>query len=94
MFSDSLLLKHRDSSYADRQDKSYCSKGCSKEAHSGESLCFRSKESVIPLFMQSGIGMSPFNASMVLFPAICLSCVIAPIAGQIYDKKGGKVEIP
>ncbi len=49
---------------------------------------------VIPLFMQSGIGMSPFNASMVLFPAICLSCVIAPIAGQIYDKKGGKVLLP
>lgn len=49
---------------------------------------------VMPLFMQSGIGMSPFNASMVLFPAICLSCVIAPIAGQIYDKKGGKVLLP
>lgn len=38
--------------------------------------------------------MSPFNASMVLFPAILLSCVIAPLAGRIYDKKGGRVLLP
>ncbi len=49
---------------------------------------------VMPLFMQGGLGMSAFGASMVLFPAILLSCVVSPLAGRIYDKKGGKVLLP
>lgn len=49
---------------------------------------------VMPLFMQGGMAISAFGASMVLFPAILLSCVISPIAGRIYDKKGGKRLLP
>lgn len=49
---------------------------------------------VMPLFMQGGMGMSAFGASMVLFPAILLSCIVSPLAGRIYDKKGGNVLLP
>ena len=49
---------------------------------------------VMPLFMQGGMSMSAFGASMVLFPAILLSCVISPLAGRIYDRRGGKVLLP
>ena len=49
---------------------------------------------VMPLFMQGSMQMSAFGASMVLFPAILLSCVVSPLAGRIYDKKGGKVLLP
>ncbi|MGN1351004.1 MAG: MFS transporter [Anaerovoracaceae bacterium] len=49
---------------------------------------------VMPLFMQSSMGLSAFSASMVLFPAILLSCVVSPLAGRIYDKKGGKILLP
>ncbi|MEY8369465.1 MFS transporter [Anaerovoracaceae bacterium 42-11] len=56
-------------------------------------MCFLLSHAA-PFLMQSGMGMSPFNASMVLFPAILLSCVIAPLAGRIYGKKGGRVLLP
>jgi DHA2 family lincomycin resistance protein-like MFS transporter len=49
---------------------------------------------VMPLFMQGTMGMSAFGASMVLFPAILLSCVVSPMAGRIYDKHGAKVLLP
>lgn len=49
---------------------------------------------VMPLFMQSALGESAFNASLTLFPAILLSCVISPLAGRIYDKHGAKVLLP
>lgn len=49
---------------------------------------------VMPLFMQGGMGISAFGASMVLFPAILLSCLVAPLAGRIYDKRGGKRLLP
>lgn len=49
---------------------------------------------VMPLFMQNVLGKSAFSASLTLFPAIMLSCVIAPIAGKIYDKHGAGKLLP
>ncbi len=49
---------------------------------------------VMPLFMQSALGESAFNASLTLFPAILLSCIISPLAGRIYDRRGAKLLLP
>lgn len=49
---------------------------------------------VMPIFMQNVMGVSAFSASLTLFPAILLSCVISPLAGKIYDKKGPGVLLP
>ncbi len=35
-------------------------------------------------------GAEPLIASLTLFPAVFLTCIIAPIAGKIYDKFGAK----
>ena len=43
---------------------------------------------LLPSFLVGALGASEFNASLTLFPAILLSCFVAPIAGKIYDKKG------
>lgn len=49
---------------------------------------------VTPMFLQSGLGVSAFAASLTLFPAILLSCVISPVAGRIYDKHGARILLP
>ena len=49
---------------------------------------------VMPLFLQGDRGISAFGASMVLFPAILLSCAVSPAAGRVYDKRGGKTLLP
>ena len=49
---------------------------------------------VLPIYLQSAAGVSAFEASLTLFPAILLSCVISPIAGKIYDKHGPGVLLP
>lgn len=49
---------------------------------------------VIPVFVQSALGLPAFSAVIALFPAILLSCVISPIAGKIYDRHGAKVLLP
>lgn len=49
---------------------------------------------VMPLFMQSVLGVSTLQASLTLFPAILLSCVISPIAGKIYDRHGAGLLLP
>lgn len=49
---------------------------------------------VMPLFMQNVLGKSALDASLTLFPAILLSCVVSPVAGKIYDRKGAKVLLP
>jgi DHA2 family lincomycin resistance protein-like MFS transporter len=43
---------------------------------------------VIPIFMQTALGVSSLNAALVLFPAIAISCVLSPIAGRICDRRG------
>ena len=49
---------------------------------------------IMPLFMQSVLGESALKASLTLFPAIVLSCIVSPIAGKIYDKRGLKILLP
>ncbi len=45
---------------------------------------------LLPLYLQSVCGFSALISSLALFPAIFISCIIAPIAGKIYDKHGPK----
>ncbi|MDR0837694.1 MAG: MFS transporter [Propionibacteriaceae bacterium] len=49
---------------------------------------------IIPIFMQSVLGLAASSASITLFPAIALCCVLSPIAGRIYDKRGARVLLP
>ncbi|MDR3075690.1 MAG: MFS transporter [Synergistaceae bacterium] len=49
---------------------------------------------IIPIFMQSVLGVSSFSASITLFPAIALCCIMSPVAGRIYDKHGARVLLP
>ena len=49
---------------------------------------------IMPLFIQSAMGVSSLEASLTLFPSIVASCLLAPIAGKIYDKHGGKFIVP
>jgi DHA2 family lincomycin resistance protein-like MFS transporter len=49
---------------------------------------------LIPVFLQSSLGVAPMAASLTLFPAIVLAAVIAPFAGRIYDKHGVKALLP
>jgi DHA2 family lincomycin resistance protein-like MFS transporter len=43
---------------------------------------------VIPMYMQSVLGVPSLSAALVLFPAIALSCVLSPVAGRLYDRHG------
>ena len=45
---------------------------------------------LLPQYLQAETGAQALYASLTLFPAIFLSCIIAPIAGRIYDKYGAK----
>lgn len=38
--------------------------------------------------------VSALDASLTLFPAILLSCVVSPVAGRIYDRHGAKMLLP
>ncbi|MDR0852461.1 MAG: MFS transporter, partial [Clostridiales Family XIII bacterium] len=49
---------------------------------------------IIPIFMQSVLEVSSFSASITLFPAIALCCILSPIAGRVYDKRGARVLLP
>ncbi|GHV52577.1 lincomycin resistance protein LmrB [Spirochaetia bacterium] len=49
---------------------------------------------IIPIFMQSVLGVSSFSASLTLFPAIALCCILSPLAGRIYDKHGARILLP
>jgi Arabinose efflux permease len=49
---------------------------------------------IMPIYIQSAMGASSLEASLTLFPAILLSCIIAPIAGKIYDKHGARILLP
>lgn len=49
---------------------------------------------IVPTFMQSVLGTEPLVASLTLFPAILCSCVVSPLAGRIYDKRGPGVILP
>lgn len=49
---------------------------------------------IIPLHIQNALNTKAFQASITLFPATIISCLISPIAGKIYDKKGAKHLLP
>ncbi|MBR2667005.1 MAG: MFS transporter [Oscillospiraceae bacterium] len=49
---------------------------------------------LMPIFVQSALGASAFSASVTLFPAILVSCLLAPVAGKIYDRQGAKLLLP
>lgn len=49
---------------------------------------------VIPIFLQSAKELTPLGASLVLAPGILLTVALGPIAGRIFDRRGGKVMIP
>ena len=49
---------------------------------------------IMPLYMQSVMGVPAFVASLTLFPAIVCSCIVSPISGKIYDKYGAKKMLP
>lgn len=49
---------------------------------------------VTPMFLQAGWQTTPLAASLALFPAIMLSCVVSPLAGRIYDKHGARLLLP
>ena len=49
---------------------------------------------ILPLFMQGSLGFSAFDAALTLLPACVLSCVLAPLAGKVYDRAGLCVMLP
>ena len=44
--------------------------------------------------MQGSLGFSAFDAALTLLPACVLSCVLAPLAGKVYDRAGLRVMLP
>ena len=49
---------------------------------------------VMPIYLQSALGVPAIFASLTLFPAILLSCIISVVAGRVYDKHGPGVLLP
>lgn len=49
---------------------------------------------ILPLFMQGALGFSALDAALTLLPACILSCVLAPLAGRVYDRFGLRVMLP
>ncbi|MFP7706565.1 MFS transporter [Trueperella sp. LYQ141] len=49
---------------------------------------------ILPVFMQSALGFSPLKAALTLLPACLVSCLLAPVAGKIFDKHGLRIMVP
>ncbi len=49
---------------------------------------------VLPMFLQSALGLSPLGAAGTPLPACILSCVLSPVAGGLYDRFGLRVFLP
>ncbi|WP_168708143.1 MFS transporter [Actinomyces procaprae] len=49
---------------------------------------------LLPMFMQSALGFSAFNAALTLLPACILSCILAPLAGSLFDRYGLRFSLP
>ncbi|MFC2640267.1 MAG: MFS transporter [Propionibacterium acidifaciens] len=49
---------------------------------------------VLPMFLESALGLSPLGAAGTLLPACILSCVLSPVAGRLYDRFGLRVLLP
>ncbi|ANZ64520.1 MFS transporter permease [Secundilactobacillus paracollinoides] len=48
---------------------------------------------VIPLYAENVLGANSMVAGMILFPGALLGAITAPLAGRIYDKRGGILPI-
>lgn len=48
---------------------------------------------ILPTFMQSALGMAPFQAGLALLPGCLVNVVLTPLSGRIYDKIGGRLPI-
>ncbi|MBD3689713.1 MFS transporter [Nanchangia anserum] len=49
---------------------------------------------ILPVFMQSALGFTPMVAALTLLPPCLVSCVLAPVAGKIFDKFGVRIMVP
>jgi MFS family permease len=45
---------------------------------------------IVPLYLQSIKGLTPFEAGLVIFPQALASGVMMPISGKLYDKFGAR----
>lgn len=48
---------------------------------------------VIPIFLQAAKDITPLGAALTLAPGILLTVAMGPIAGRMYDRRGGRVMI-
>lgn len=49
---------------------------------------------LLPLLMQGALGFDALGAALTLLPACILSCVLAPVAGKVYDRCGLRYMAP
>jgi DHA2 family lincomycin resistance protein-like MFS transporter len=49
---------------------------------------------IIPLFLQGAREITPLGASLTLAPGILLTVVMGPVAGRLFDRRGGRWSIP
>jgi DHA2 family lincomycin resistance protein-like MFS transporter len=49
---------------------------------------------LLPLLMQGALGFTAMQAALTLLPACILSCVMAPVAGRVYDRVGMRAIVP
>ncbi len=49
---------------------------------------------LLPLLMQGALGFDALSAALTLLPACILSCVLAPVAGKVYDRCGLRFMAP
>lgn len=45
---------------------------------------------ILPTYMQSSLGLTPFMAGIALMPGGILSGILTPVSGKLYDKIGAK----
>ena len=49
---------------------------------------------ILPMVLQNGLHTSSLTSALVLLPATLIVCFTTPIAGDFFDRFGGKVLIP
>ncbi|MCE7698339.1 MAG: DHA2 family efflux MFS transporter permease subunit [Methanobacterium paludis] len=48
---------------------------------------------IMPIYLQSALGITAFMASLVLLPGGILNCILSLVSGRIYDEHGPKLVI-
>lgn len=46
---------------------------------------------LLPVFAQNGLGLSPYKASLLMFPGVAVAGILSPIMGNLYGKYGIKL---